>query len=42
VTVTFPTNAIPLEETERALQVLSSEVPGEAPIHVTIVPGRCT
>jgi threonine dehydrogenase-like Zn-dependent dehydrogenase len=32
------THTIPLEETERALQILAGDVPGEEPIHITITP----
>lgn len=31
-------HTFPLEETERAIQVLANEVPGESPLHLTIVP----
>lgn len=33
------THAFPIEEAERAIQILAREVPGEAAIHIALVPG---
>ena len=34
------THTLPLEDAERALQILAREVPGEEAIHIALVPGR--
>ncbi|MDZ4278929.1 MAG: zinc-binding dehydrogenase, partial [Dehalococcoidia bacterium] len=33
------THTLPLEDAERALQILAREVPGEEAIHIALVPG---